>query len=157
MKIGGIGYTHGDQLAIRRAVAAVGEVAMWLHTGDYSQEGEYLAQVTGLPVTVAAGNCDGQTTAKVDEFVEIAGKRIWLTHGHRYRVKYGLQELEWWGRQYNADIVVYGHTHIADLVRHSDMILFNPGSAAQPRWNKPTCGLLEITQEGNIDAKIIEL
>jgi len=59
MNIGVISDTHGDAAAIRRVVAAVGPVDMWLHAGDYSKDANILAALTGLPVTAVAGNCDG--------------------------------------------------------------------------------------------------
>lgn len=158
MKIGVISDTHGDMPAISLAVAAVGAVDLWIHAGDYSQDGSFLAEITGVPVVTAAGNCDGHTAAKIDEFITIANKKIWVTHGHRYKVKYGEQELLWWARQYEVDIVVYGHTHVADITWQQELLIFNPGSASSSRCNNPTCSLLEINGEsGSVDAKIFKL
>lgn len=158
MKIGVISDTHGNMPAIRRAIAAVGPVDMWLHAGDFSQDANALAEFTGLPVTAVAGNCDGIATAKVDEFIEAVGKRIWLTHGHRYQVKERTKELAWWSRQFGADIVVYGHSHRPEIICEEDVIIFNPGSAAYPRQAKiPTVGLLEIGADGTIKPELIYL
>jgi putative phosphoesterase len=157
MKIGVISDTHGNIAAIRRAVIAVGAVERWLHAGDYSQDGAFLAELTGLEVTTVAGNCDGTTDAKVDEFLEVGGKRIWLTHGHRYRAKDRTNELVWWGRQSGADIVVYGHSHVPDISWHDGLLVFNPGSTYHPRGGyAASCGLLTIT-DGKAEAAIIEI
>lgn len=156
MRIGLISDTHGSLAAIRRAVAAAGPVDLWLHAGDFSQDAAKLAQVSGRPVTAVAGNCDGATTYKIDEFIDAGGKKIWLTHGHRYRAKERPDELAWWAAQYEVDIVVYGHSHKPDL-RLDGVILFNPGSAGYPRGgHPPTCGLLVI-EDGRIDASLIEI
>jgi putative phosphoesterase len=157
MRIGVISDTHGDQAAVRQAVKAVPDADMWLHAGDYSQDATYLAGLVTVPVYAAKGNCDGQTTAKIDEFVEAADKKIWLTHGHRYGVKQGVGELVQWGRQYGMDIVIYGHTHLPDNNWYKDLLVFNPGSAAEPRSGHGTCGILNIDNEGKITGQIVEL
>jgi putative phosphoesterase len=157
MRIGVISDSHGSQFALRRAVAAVGPVAMWLHAGDYSQDAARLAALTGLAVTTVAGNCDGRTDAKIDEFVTVGGRTIWLTHGHRYQAKERSEELVWWGRQYGADVVVYGHSHIPDISREDGILLFNPGAASRPRAGfAASCGLLVIAG-GEVRAEIIEI
>lgn len=158
MRIGVISDTHGNIPAIRRAIAAVGPVDMWLHAGDFSQDANALAEFTGIPVVAVAGNCDGATDAKIDEFIEAGSKRIWLTHGHRYEVKKRIHELVWWSKQFGADIVVYGHSHWPEIRVEDGIVIFNPGSAAYPRQAKiPTVGLLEINDDGDIKPSLIEL
>lgn len=150
MRIGIMGDTHGDIHSIKQAVAAAGPVELWLHTGDFCRDAQTLAAITGVPVTSVAGNCDGRADANPDEFIEAAGYRIWLTHGHRHGVKQNLNDLCNWAHQYEADIVVYGHTHQADVIQEPELLLFNPGSAAMPRRGKNrTCGVLELVPERN--------
>ena len=158
MKIGVMSDTHGNIPAIRKAIAVSGPVDMWLHAGDFSQDANRLAEITGLPVVTVAGNCDGETTAKVDEFIEAAGKRIWLTHGHRYQARERAQELVWWSKQFGADIVVYGHSHRPEIREEENVLIFNPGSAAYPRQAKiPTVGLLEIKEDGEVQASLLQI
>ena len=157
MRIGVISDTHGDRASIKQAVKVVPNADIWLHAGDYSQDAAYLASLVAVPVFAAKGNCDGQTSAKIDEFVEAAGKKIWLTHGHRYSVKQGAGDLIEWGRQYEVDIIIYGHTHIPDQLWYEGLLIFNPGSAAEPRVGSGTCGVIEITNDGKIRDRIIEI
>jgi len=157
MRIGVISDTHGDRASINQAVKVVPNADLWLHAGDYSQDAVYLAGLVTVPVFAAKGNCDGQTSAKVDEFIEVAGKKIWLTHGHRYSVKQGAGDLIEWGRQYEVDIIIYGHTHIPDQLWHEGLLIFNPGSAAEPRAGFGTCGVIEIANDGKIKGQIIEI
>lgn len=155
MKIGVMSDTHGDQAAVRQGIKAAGPMDMWLHAGDYSQDASYLAKLVNVPVFAARGNCDGQATAKIDEFIEVAGKKIWITHGHRYGVKQGVSQLVEWGRHYEVDIVIYGHTHIPDSRWEENLLVFNPGSAAEPRSGYGTCGILNIDHEGKITGEIL--
>lgn len=158
MIIGVISDTHGDVDSIKKAVEKLVSADMWLHAGDYSRDARRLELLVNVPVVAVAGNCDGKAYAKIDEFVNAGGKTVWVTHGHRYHVKLGLHELEWWGRQYEADIIVYGHTHVADIKWQEGKLIFNPGSAAYSRWNSSsTFGAIEISPDGNITARIIEL
>lgn len=158
MIIGVMSDTHGNAAALRRAVVAAGPVDCWLHAGDYSQDANLLAEISGLPVTAVAGNCDGQTTAKVDEFIEVADKKLWLTHGHRYHARERTAELAWWGRQYCVDAVIYGHTHVPGIIDSDGLIIFNPGSPYQPRQGSgPSCGLLEIDAAGKLTARLVDV
>ena len=158
MRIGVVSDSHGDAGVLNRVIAAAGPVALWLHAGDYCRDGQQLAALSGLPVTGVAGNCDRTDAVLADEYIEATGKKIWLTHGHRHNVKYGVAELVWWGRQYGVDIVVFGHTHIPYNHRHQELLLFNPGSPGAPRGgSKPSYGILEIRADGTIEGSIREL
>jgi putative phosphoesterase len=158
MRIGVVSDSHGDVGILNQVIAAAGPVEYWLHAGDYYRDGWRLAEMTGLTVTVVAGNCDRTNAVLADEYIELAGKKIWLTHGHRYNVKYGVNELAWWGRQYGVDVVVFGHTHIPYNHHHDGILLFNPGSPGAPRGgSKPGYGLLEINANGTIEGLIREL
>lgn len=152
MKIGVMSDSHGDLAAIRQGVNQIPDADMWLHAGDCSQDAEYLRSLVTVPVLAAKGNCDGHTAAKIDEFLEVEERKIWLTHGHRYGVKQGTQDLVEWGKDYEIDIIIYGHTHKADNRWCEGILLFNPGSSygGQPSW-----GVLEI-YNGQISARIID-
>lgn len=157
MKAGIISDTHGNTQMIRLALAAAGPVDWWLHAGDYSQDAAWLAKNSLIPVKTVAGNCDGRVSTPIDEYIDIGGKSIWLTHGHRYGVKYGLEELVEWGEQYGVDVVVFGHTHIPYCQWHGDMLVINPGSLALSRVGRPTYGLLEVLPSGKVTGEIREL
>jgi len=150
MLLGVIGDTHGDVHSIKQAVAAAGPVDLWLHTGDFCQDALSLKLFTGVKVIVVAGNCDRRIGAKPDEFIELAGYRVWLTHGHSYGVKQNQEELRYWAQQYEADIVVYGHTHQAGVMVESNLLLFNPGSTSMPgKGKKRTFGIIELQSGRN--------
>ena len=158
MRIGVVSDTHGDMVILKKVIAAAGDVDQWLHAGDYYQDGWRLAELTALPVTIVAGNCDRTKAVPADEYVEVAGKTIWITHGHRYDVKYGMNQLAFLGREYDASVVVFGHTHISYIKWHEGILLLNPGSPSSPRGgSEPSFGILEINGNGIIKGSIIEL
>lgn len=158
MIIGVMSDSHGDAGAIEKAVNAMGEVDFWLHAGDFCSDADTLAKLTRKRVYAVAGNCDGVAAkSKVDEFLTVEGKKIWLTHGHQSSVKYGTDDLIWNAKQYGVDIVIYGHTHISEISQYEDLYVINPGSVARPYSTAaPTCLRLIINKQ-EISADLIEL
>lgn len=158
MRIGVISDTHGDLHAIERAVKMVGAVELWLHAGDHYQDSRKLQELTEAPVIAVLGNCDGSAAAKPDEFIDLPGCHIWLTHGHRYHIRDGRDDLRYWAKTFSAQVVVYGHTHIPDMFWDQDLLIFNPGSASRPRGGfAASCGLLNLSASGVISPTIIDL
>lgn len=137
MKIGIISDTHGSLPALRKAVGAAPPVEFWIHCGDYSFDGNRLENMTGLTVCSVAGNCDvmrGPVTAKPDQFLELEGYRVWVTHGHLYMNETrSIREMSWWGKRLEQDIVIFGHTHVPVFERQGAVWLINPGSPSRPR------------------------
>lgn len=158
MRIGVVSDTHGDLYGLKSVIAAAGPVDYWLHAGDYYQDGCRLKELTGVPVTGVAGNCDRNKAVLPDEYINIAGKVIWLTHGHRYNVKYGITELVLWAKQYEAAVTVFGHSHMPYNSWHDGILIFNPGSPSAPRGgSNHSFGILDIKENGSIEAQIVEL
>lgn len=148
MRIGITGDTHGSQPAIRKIVNLAPPVEQWFHTGDYCQDALLLKQLSGLPVTGVLGNCDGLSKeANVDEILVLEGFRVWLTHGHRYMGHTHVEELAWWAKKLEVDIVIYGHTHIPMNSYYGDILLINPGSPARPRGgSEPSFAVLNLKE-----------
>ena len=147
VRIGVVGDSHGDFAAMRQVADLAGSVDIWLHTGDFCRDGLYLASLSPAPLLAVAGNCDAGGAAKPDEFFEMAGFFIWMTHGHRHGVKQDTQDLADWAGRYEADIVIYGHTHQAATWSQSGIHFFNPGSVFQPRRGQQrSFGLLELQE-----------
>lgn len=157
MRIGIMSDSHGDFQAIEKAAAAAKNLDLWLHAGDYCSDADHLKLVSGINVISVAGNCDGLAAkSPADEFVGIDGKQIWLTHGHQSGVKFGTANLIAAARGYGADVVVYGHTHIAEVVRLEDLLVVNPGSVARPQQANASFAVLTI-EAGKIKADLVEL
>lgn len=73
-----------------------------------------------------------------------AGHTIYIVHGHEQGAYYGTGALVEEAKTAGADIVLYGHTHIADETR-SDVYIVNPGSPTHPRsGTPPSFAVLEL-------------
>lgn len=133
MKIGIISDTHGNWSEIDKAIEIAQNPEMWLHLGDCIPDAEYLHAVTEVPVFGVAGNCDWPTPESCYErIVDVAGHKIFLTHGHNYGVRYTPEYVMEAAESQGADVAIYGHTHIAEAFPGTPYIL-NPGSASRPR------------------------
>ena len=135
MKIGIVSDSHGDTNAIDVMLShsQVKGVEHWLFAGDIAADAEYLAMVSEVPVSKVAGNNDWPDIELSDtQVLELAGHRILLTHGHRFGVQYTTNIVERAAQEVEADLVIYGHTHVADL-SVGELTVLNPGSVARPR------------------------
>ena len=114
------------------------------HLGDGFRDTKHL-ELNGIPLYTVRGNCDLLWGGNGDECPEeqittIGEHRALLTHGARYGVKSGLGGLIAAAVRQEADLVLYGHTHVPRLdtipqgteicgvVLERPLYLFNPGS-----------------------------
>lgn len=91
----------------------------------------------------------------------VAGKKIFMTHGHSYNVYFGTKDLIAAGKLNNADIIFYGHTHLSSVqkkkVQEKEMMILNPGSCSFPRGGMPnSCAIVSINKE-NVKADFFEI
>lgn len=102
-----------------------------IHAGDCVRDAEDLTYIfPDIPIHYVRGNNDIFTTAPSDLLVETGGVRIFITHGHEYRVKYELHyaTLAEKAKAVGADLCVFGHTHIPYTDFVGSMTILNPGS-----------------------------
>ena len=127
---------------------------MLLHLGDVEGGEEYIEAVAGCPVCMVAGNNDFFSFLKKEREFTLAGKKIFMTHGHNYYVSVGTEEIRRAGLARGADIVMFGHTHRPyfdiDKSGEKELITLNPGSLSYPRQegHRPSYMLMKIDDNG---------
>ncbi|MFB6195379.1 MAG: metallophosphoesterase [Haloplanus sp.] len=146
--------TDGHRLE-GRVRSAVREAELVVHAGDFTTETVLAAfraeagsdRDEGGEFVAVAGNNDGAgVRARVERtrVVERWGVRFVVVHGHEHdETALGLL-----GRQEGADVAVVGHSHRARFDPAGAVAVLNPGSHADPRWNRPAYAELEPTAEG---------
>ena len=135
MRIGIVSDSHGDTRMFEKMLAVPGaaEAEMWLHAGDFAPDADDLEILSEKSVARVLGNCDLFVDGVYEEaVVEVAGHRIFLTHGHLFNVRFDTAMLREAACEAGADIAVYGHTHVA-LEERGEVTVLNPGSIARPR------------------------
>jgi putative phosphoesterase len=150
--VGLISDTHG--LVRPEVFDALAGVELILHAGDVG-EGvlEELAAIA--PVQAVTGNTDLPGDPRLSERIDrtIGGLRVHVSHGHEV----GSPTPERLAAKYDADVVVYGHTHRQSVVQVDGRWIVNPGAAGPRRFRlQPSVGRLTINgREATI--KIVDL
>lgn len=104
---------------------------------------------------IVSGNCDYFAVYPFSDIFFFEGKKIFFTHGHRFKVKYSLEELFKEGEKQNADLILFGHTHTPYEHYENGRLYLNPGSLSRSREGSPTYATVEIRKNG-ILANIME-
>lgn len=152
MKILVFSDTHGDFKHMESAIAKHRNADIIVHCGDGEEQSRRAAQKYADKMVVRVrGNCDLGSQLPAVEYFTAFGKKIMVTHGHYYEVKYTLTQLYEAAREQCCDLVLFGHTHMALNEYRDGIYVFNPGSCAG--W-RPTYGVIEITEDGSVLANI---
>jgi hypothetical protein len=173
LKIGIISDTHGCadrwQLAYEKFFK---DADMILHAGDILYHGPRNPMLSDynpallaerinkcpVPVVFAKGNCDSEVdTLVIDVPIEAPyshilanGRRIIVTHGHRESEE--AREVQ--AKQFKADLVITGHTHVTVLKKKDGIIFMNPGS---PSLSKREDGISTVAVAGDEKIEIFDV
>jgi hypothetical protein len=151
--LGLISDTHG---LIRPGVyAALTGAELILHAGDVG--GSAILDELRLiaPVKAVLGNTDppGEPGLAEEIVLEVGGLRVHVSHGHEV----GSPTPAKLAVRYDADIVVYGHTHRPLVTQHDGRLFVNPGAAGAKRFNiSPSVGKLTVAN-GKVEIEIIDI
>jgi putative phosphoesterase len=150
--IGLVSDTHG--LIRDRLVEALAGVSQILHAGDVGGRPVLDALARIAPVLAVCGNIDPFDGLLPDRIAtEIGGLSIHVSHGHEVGRPTPAKLLA----RYTADILVYGHTHVALVERSGPRLVVNPGAAGPRRFDvQPSIARLTIA-DGHADVEIVRL
>ncbi|MBZ9636724.1 metallophosphoesterase [Clostridium sp. FP1] len=147
MRIGVISDTHRNASCIEQLAGKIKALDVIIHLGDNVDDILIIEKYFKGRIINVKGNCDFSTSTPDDRVEDICGKRIFLTHGHRYNVKEGLLKLRYKALETGANIVLYGHTHIGKIDFEEGIWYINPGSASEPRDAAPSFAIIDIQGE----------
>ncbi|MCI6363090.1 metallophosphoesterase family protein [Intestinimonas butyriciproducens] len=100
-----------------------------LHLGDLCRDIEEIQRrFPQQTIQNVCGNCDGFTETPDQRILRVEGKRILMMHGHRYNVKLTYASAAYAAREAEADILLFGHTHIPYCEQVDGLWMLNPGS-----------------------------
>ena len=150
--IGLISDTHG--LVRPEVFGALEPVELILHAGDVG-DGVLDELAAIAPIEAVYGNTDPTDDPRLAQSIQrtIGGMRIHVSHGHEL----GSPTPERLVAKYDADVIVYGHTHQQKVVELNGRLVVNPGAAGQRRFKlKPSVAVLTI-EHGAARVRLIEL
>ncbi len=153
VRIGLISDTHG---LVRPEVHAVLSGSDFiLHAGDVG--GDDVLDELGViaPIFAVYGNTDAPGNPRLVTSIDrdVSGVSIHVSHGHEV----GSPTPEKLLARYDADVVVYGHTHRHLVARTGARLAVNPGAAGAQRFKlMPSVAILTI-RDGAAEVQIVEL
>ena len=157
MRIGIVSDTHGNIPVLKKVIKEMGEIDLYIHLGDFVSDGKNVFNQMEAKSIIIKGNCDLLEEADEEITVEINNKKFFITHGHNYNIKYGYNNIYYRALEEEADVVVFGHTHMPLLLWYKEILFFNPGSTAYPKGgSEPSYGIIEIVN-GEIYPEIFEI
>ena len=146
------GHIERMHLAVEQAMPDV-----VLHLGDHIGDARKLHEkYPDMAFYMVKGNCDIDAAGEKELFYTYEGFKIFMAHGHTYKVKNGLSAFVHRARELNADIALFGHTHIA-IVRQAHGIWFmNPGQMERHDTIRASYGILMV-DDGKVSFELKEL
>jgi len=105
---------------------------MILHLGDNERDcSAIVSMYANIPLRKVRGNCDRfSAEPDMDEFV-LEGKRFFMTHGHLFGVKSWKTNVIEAAVNRNADVLLFGHTHVPHYSVKKNLTVVNPGNIGE--------------------------
>ena len=156
MKIGIISDTHG--FLDPKVPGLFSGVAHILHAGDIGREGVINELRAIAPVTAVAGNVDVDLHGyRQIQRVTIGDRKFFIVHiGRPSDLAADLRRMIF-GKD-KPDMVVFGHSHLAERMEANGVVFFNPGSAGKSRFGRArTVAIADIPATCGIETQWIEL
>jgi putative phosphoesterase len=148
--IGVMSDSHDNRKAIKEAVRLFNEVGceLVIHAGDFVAPFAAL-ELANLTCQVKAvfGNCDGEKQGlerAVQQFGEIQeAPFIFKWKETQYLLTHKDFPLNSYLKQYDLDILIFGHTHRPEVRFQGNTLLLNPGEAGGWVTGKETVAILD--------------
>ena len=151
-----ISDSHGMKEQFSEIVKLHPEAYRIVFLGDGAAEFEMLkAEHPDWPLIGVRGNNDFGSQLPYDNQIVIDQWRIFITHGHRYGVRAGVEGLSNIAKENGCNVVFYGHTHVQYSTKINDVWVLNPGAVFSfPRSNY---AMVDLTDDGKIVFNLTEL
>lgn len=149
--------SHGTTAGMHRAIRMHPDAEVIFFLGDGLKDFDELIYDRNRMWIAVCGNWDvngilGDRMVKKTDSITLMDRKIILTHGDMYGVKYGLDGVTKLAVDHNADIVLFGHTHqmLEKYIptENGGFYLFNPGSIGGGFGIRPSYGVINITESG---------
>ncbi len=148
--------THRRDENFYRVIETEKNVSLVIHCGDTEGSETQMQQLCPAPMRIVRGNNDFFCNLPDEQEFEVWPHRFFVTHGHRYLVNMGSDELRREARARNADVVIFGHTHKPVATEIDGVYVFNPGSLSYPRQEgrKPSYLVLMVGDDGELSYEL---
>jgi len=117
--------------------------------GDGISDIEFAAKASGFSCDwkLVGGNNDFEYSTPGAAVFDFAENRFFMCHGHRHSLYGGYHTLVAAARKADANVALFGHSHIPFHKIEGGLLLVNPGSVGRPRSRiGPTFAVIECTE-----------
>ncbi|MBC8060371.1 MAG: metallophosphoesterase [Clostridiaceae bacterium] len=156
MLLGIISDTHKDITYIRKAMDKLKAMDLIIHLGDNVEDVKEIGRSFKGEIISVRGNCDFSNKIPSERILVLEGKKLLITHGHKYSVKDNLLKLHYRALELGVDLVLYGHTHVSKIDFEDGIFFVNPGSTTFPKNGLNSVASIVIS-EGKINPNIIKI
>lgn len=140
---------HGAQGTMEKVLQKHGDIKKVFFLGDgVTQVEEVMHFFPDRDFKIVSGNCDWDPVYPSFSNTVVEGVKILFTHGHRFGVKGSRERLFEMARAMGATLVLYGHTHIADVEYRDGIYMVNPGALNGSRNGPNGYAIIDITSAG---------
>ncbi|WP_025783283.1 metallophosphoesterase [Sporosarcina sp. D27] len=133
MKLIVMSDSHSDLKTIKAIRSRETDADAFFHCGD-SELAVNADILQGMEIV--QGNCDWNAAFPESVVAEVGTKKILMVHGHQHGVKQSLMQLKYAAEQVNANIVLFGHSHLYGAELQDGVLYVNPGSTLLPRGGR---------------------
>lgn len=148
--------THGNTALAEKILKKNNDIDIVIHLGDYLRDADKLKRLfPDLRFEYVYGNCDYMIgDIPSEKILEIEGNRVLLTHGHKYSVKWSVEKLHYKAASDNIQLLLFGHTHMQEVIHGPGYIILNPGSISEPRDSREKTYAVVIIDKEKINVEL---
>lgn len=130
MKLVAVSDTHGDHAILEEILTQQPEADAYFYAGDSEMTAD---DPIFQRYQAVRGNMDFDVGFPLTLTQTIAGVTVFMAHGHLFGVGFSLTKLLDAAQAAEAQVAIFGHTHVLGVEMHRGMLVLNPGSISQPR------------------------
>lgn len=155
MKILVVSDTHRKDENLKLVIQQTEPIDLLIHLGDAEGSERFIPEWVNplCCMAMVQGNNDFFSALRPELELELAGHKIFLTHGHHYGVSMGPECLVDEAKSRGCDIAMYGHTHRPFLEKIDGVTVLNPGSLSYPRQEgrRPAYMIIRVDHAGRME------
>ena len=154
--------SHGDEQALRMAFEQAlrhGKIDAAVFLGDGHSDFEAvkpMLNAQGIITYAVQGNNDWTSYEPVELVFTVGGTRFFACHGHSRYVKYSLDRLWYAGREREAKVVLYGHTHRERVEDVDGICMINPGAICEQSRLRSAYAEIHVEDNGFVQTELVK-
>ncbi|MGP4041679.1 metallophosphoesterase [Gracilibacillus sp. D59] len=110
------------------------EVDTMIHCGDSELDIDS-EELTDFKAVQGNMDMDFRLPEEID--FKVGNLHFFVTHGHLFQIKSTLMPASYRAEELGANVICFGHSHVAGAEKIKDQLFINPGSIRQPRSAHP--------------------